>query len=109
MRFLVDAQLPPRLATRLTALGHAGRLVGEFDMLCARDRTIWAKAIEIDAAIMSKDADFVTLRALRASGPAIVWIRLGNMSRNALVEHIERALPRIVSQIERGEKVVVVT
>jgi predicted nuclease of predicted toxin-antitoxin system len=46
---------------------------------------------------------------LRASGPAIVWIRLGNISRNALLEHIERALPQIVGQLERGENVVVVT
>ena len=77
-------------------------------MLRARDRAIWDKAIELDAVLISKDADFVTLRALRPTGPPIVWIRLGNVSRAALLDRIERALPSIVSQIERGEKVVVV-
>ena len=78
-------------------------------MLRARDRTIWDKAIDLEAAIVSKDADFVTLRALRRTGPAIVWIRLGNVSRTVLLDRIERALPDIVTQVERGEKVVVVT
>jgi predicted nuclease of predicted toxin-antitoxin system len=109
MRFLIDAQLPPRLAARLVSLGHEAHHVAEFEMLRAKDRAIWAKAIELDATIMSKDADFVTLRALRAGGPAIVWIRLGNVSRAALLARIERALPNIVDQIERGEDVVVVT
>ena len=109
MRFLVDAQLPPRLATRLVATGHEANHVGDFDMLRARDRTIWGKAIELNAVLISKDADFVTLRALRASGPAIVWIRLGNVSRAVLLDRIERALPNIVEQVQRGEKVVVVT
>ena len=77
-------------------------------MLRARDRAIWDKAIELDAVLISKDADFVTLRALRPTGPPVVWIWLGNVSRAALLDRIERALPSIVSQIERGEKVVVV-
>jgi predicted nuclease of predicted toxin-antitoxin system len=109
VRFLIDAQLPPRLATRLVAAGHDARHVGDFDMLRARDRAIWDKAIELEAAIISKDADFVTLRALRTSGPAIVWIRLGNVSRTVLIDRIERALPSIVNQIGRGERVIVVT
>lgn len=78
-------------------------------MLRARDRIIWDKAIELDAALVSKDADFVTLRALSRTGPSVVWIRLGNVSRALLLNRIERALPKIVGQIERGEKVVVVT
>jgi len=109
VRFLIDAQLPPRLAKRIGAVGHSAHHVADFDMLRARDRVIWDKAIELDAAVISKDADFVTLRALHRTGPAIVWIRLGNVTRAALLDRIERALPNIVSQIERGEKVVVVT
>ncbi len=78
-------------------------------MLRARDRAIWDKAKEIDSIIMSKDADFVTLRALQASGPAVVWIGLGNVSLAVLLDRIERALPSIVDRIQRGEGVVVVT
>lgn len=109
MRFLVDAQLPPRLAALLVTLGYEAHHVAEFDMLRARDRAIWDKAAELDAAIMTKDVDFVTLRALRSLGPAIVWIRLGNVSRTVLLARIAKALPGIVAQIEHREKVVVVT
>jgi predicted nuclease of predicted toxin-antitoxin system len=109
VRFLVDAQLPPRLARSLEAIGHSAHHVGDFDMLRARDRAIWDKAIELDAALISKDADFVTLRALRPTGPPIVWIRLGNVRRAELLTKFERALPSVISQIEGGEKVVVVT
>ena len=39
-------------------------------MLRARDRAIWDKAIELDAVVISKDADFVTLRALPSNRSA---------------------------------------
>jgi predicted nuclease of predicted toxin-antitoxin system len=109
VRFLIDAQLPPRLAGRLATFGHAAHHVRDFEMLRASDRAIWDKAIELDAVLITKDADFVTLRALRTSGPAIVWIRLGNVGRRVLIDRIESALPSVVGQINRGEKVVVLT
>jgi predicted nuclease of predicted toxin-antitoxin system len=61
------------------------------------------------ATLVTKDADFVTLRALRERGPAVVWVRTGNTRRRALLERFEAALPSILSALERGEKVVVLT
>lgn len=107
MRFLIDAQLPPRLVQQFIEAGYEARHVVDFGLLQAADREIWNKAVELDAALVSKDADFVTLRALRG-GPPIVWIRFGNATRRVLAEKMKRALPDIVAAIRHGEGVVVV-
>jgi predicted nuclease of predicted toxin-antitoxin system len=54
----------------------------------------------------SKDADFAVLRLQAASGPAVVWLRLGNVGNDALIEAVLSALPEIVAAIEAGEGVV---
>jgi predicted nuclease of predicted toxin-antitoxin system len=98
--FLVDAQLPPALARFLTAAGHQAEHVVDLG------REIWSKAIDFGSAIITKDEDFLTLRALRSRGPAIVWVRIGNTTRGALIEAISSMLPAIITALERGETVV---
>lgn len=105
MRFLVDAQLPPALARRLAELGHAAEHVYDFGMQAASDRAIWKKAAEVGAVIVTKDEDFVQI-SQRATGPQVVWLRLGNVSRNALLQKISMALPQIVEAIAAGERVI---
>ncbi len=105
MRFLVDAQLPPALARRLTEFGHTAEHVFDIGMHEAKDRMIWKKALEMGAVIISKDEDFMQL-ALASSGPAIVLLRFGNLSRVALLDRIGETISQIVKAIEAGERVV---
>lgn len=58
---------------------------------------------------MTKDADFIALRALRAEGPPVIWIRIGNATRGFLVGRMAVALPAILAAINRGETVIEVT
>jgi predicted nuclease of predicted toxin-antitoxin system len=51
----------------------------------------------------------LSLRALRSDGPAIVWVRLGNTTKNTLLRVMTAALPQIVAALESGEVVVEVT
>jgi predicted nuclease of predicted toxin-antitoxin system len=106
VRFLVDARLPPSLAGYLAAAGHAAEHVSELGLEAAPDREIWAKAIDFGSVIVTKDEDFVTLRALQPNGPCVVWVRVGNTTRDALVKAISSALPAIIAALERGETVV---
>jgi predicted nuclease of predicted toxin-antitoxin system len=108
VRFLVDAQLPPLLARRLVELGHEAWHVADFAMERSADREIWNKAAELDVVLITKDADFVTLRASRHEGPAVVWVRIGNTTRHILLRRIEGALAEIVAALQRGEHIVVV-
>jgi predicted nuclease of predicted toxin-antitoxin system len=106
VRFLVDAQLPPALARHLAASGHEAIHVAEIGMLSATDRDIWAHAATIDAALITKDEDFVTMRALNTRGPAVVWVRVGNTTNRQLFARFAAVISAVVSALRRGETVV---
>ena len=105
MRFLVDAQLPPALARRLEALGHIAEHVADRGLASASDDVIRDSAASVGAVIVTKDEDFA-VRRLLADGPAVVWLRLGNTRRAALLNRVEADLPAIVAALERGETLV---
>jgi predicted nuclease of predicted toxin-antitoxin system len=106
VKFLLDAQLPPRLAKALARTGHGALHVYECGLLTAKDRDIWKFAVKQKAVIVTKDADFAALRMHAPSGPPVVWLRLRNISNDSLEKTLLSALPEIVEAIEAGEGVV---
>lgn len=107
MRFVVDAQLPPALARHLIALGHQVEHVADIGMATARDKRIWDYALSNGACLITKDEDFVTMRALsRRGGPPVVWVRVGNTTTRSLIAVLDSVLAGIVGTIERGETVI---
>jgi predicted nuclease of predicted toxin-antitoxin system len=58
------------------------------------------------AVLVTKDRDFSLLRAAGNDGPVILWVRTGNADNRTLITQMVRALPEIVSAIERGEGVI---
>jgi predicted nuclease of predicted toxin-antitoxin system len=105
VRFLVDAQLPPALARRIEALGHAAEHVADCGLASAPDPQIGHYAAATGAVIVTKDEDFA-VRQILHSGPAVVWLRIGNTRRAALLRRIDVEFPSIVSALERGEMLV---
>ena len=106
MRFLIDAQLPPALARRLGELGHEAEHVADQNMAAASDRQIWDYASAVTAVIITKDEDFAQRKALGENGPRVVWIRIRNTRRRELLVWFEKALPTLLSALERGESLV---
>jgi predicted nuclease of predicted toxin-antitoxin system len=107
VRFLVDAQLPPALARHLATLGHEAEHVGDAGLLNAGDERIWDHATAVGAVVVTKDEDFVTMRALsRHGGPAIIWVRIGNTTKQALIERFDAAFAAIADALKRGETVI---
>ena len=109
VRFLIDAQLPPLLARYLTESGHASEHVAEVGLATARDRDIWDYALANGAVLVTKDEDFIMMRALNPKGPAIVWVRLGNTTRKELLARFSTVLAAIVAALQRGETVIEVS
>ena len=105
MRFLVDAQLPPALARQLSSHGHIAEHVVDLDLATASDAQIRATAADSGAVIVTKDEDFAIHLLLRG-GPAIVWARIGNTRRAALLRRFEAELPKIIAALERGERLI---
>jgi predicted nuclease of predicted toxin-antitoxin system len=106
MRFLIDAQLPPGLARYLMEQGHEAEHVADVGLRDAEDTTIWDYAASHGASIITKDEDFATRVALGWPGPALVWLRVGNCSKRALLDWLIPLFPGIVADLERGERLV---
>jgi predicted nuclease of predicted toxin-antitoxin system len=103
MRFLIDAQLPPALARLLEAHGHVAEHVADIGLRHADDSSIWAYAITHKAVIITKDEDFPQRTRHAASSPVIIWLRIGNTSRRALLQWFEPLLPQIQDFIAQGD------
>lgn len=109
MDFLIDAQLPPRLARQLVGLGHRAAHVGDLSLMSATDQTIWQTAIDRGAILVTKDQDFAIARVARGAGPIVVWIRSGNSDNDTLIARFVGALDAILQSVARGESVVELT
>ena len=106
IRFLIDAQLPPGLARRLTARGYPAEHVNRIGMGVASDDAIWKHAARTGATLITKDEDFAALAAREPSGPQVVWLRVGNIRNDALWRVIDPHLEEIVQALNASERVV---
>lgn len=75
-------------------------------MANATDSAIWDYAITVGAAIITKDEDFAIRISVASIGPTIVWLRIGNTSKQALLKWFMPLLPQIESALASGEKIV---
>ena len=106
MLFLIDAQLPSALARQLAELGHEASHVGDLGLADAKDALIWERAVRGQYTLITKDADFAQRKATTGLGPAVVWIRVPNTRRRALLEWFPTVLPDILAALDRGETLV---
>lgn len=76
MRFLVDANLSPRLIPLLVEAGHEATHVFDLGLGQASDEIIMARAHAEQRVVVTADTDFVTMLALTgASLPSVVLVR----------------------------------
>ena len=106
LRFLIDGQLPPELARRLTARGYDSRHINDTELGEASDRKIWEYAKKQKLAIFTKDVDFVDLANMVPRGPPVIWIRFGNVGNVWLWSRLEPILPQIVDRLEQGARLI---
>ncbi len=103
MKFIIDQQLPPVLVRWLTARGHDAEHVREIGMREADDN--WRCAIAVGAIVITKDEDFAQRRS-QADGPQIVWLRVGNTTRQALLDRLDDGWLEIEAALAGGASVV---
>lgn len=72
----------------------------------ASDDAIWKYAASTGASLITKDEDFAALAAREPNGPQVVWLRVGNISNDALWRAINPQLDDIVAALNAGERVV---
>ncbi len=106
MKFIIDAQLPPALALWLVQAGHDARHVEDVGLREAPDTPIWRYAIEHETVILTKDEDFAVRVGQCPTSPTIVWLRVGNCSKRALLEWFVPLLPAILQEIKQGQRLI---
>ncbi|MEI6782091.1 MAG: DUF5615 family PIN-like protein [Verrucomicrobiota bacterium] len=106
MKFLVDHQLPPALARFIVTQGHPAKHVRDLGLMEADDTEIWRYANVHGLVVVSKDEDFTFLAGVPGETGKLVWVRIGNCRKQALLEAFRCQLPRIVSELETGSQIV---
>lgn len=102
MNFLVDAQLPRRLAHRLNELGYSAKHTLD---LPRKNRTTDAEICEISVreqrVVITKDADFVDTFLLTGKPYKLLLISTGNIANNELESLLIPQIPAVVTAFEQ--------
>ena len=101
MKFLVDAQMPARLAELLKRAGHDTMHTSE---LPNGNRSTDAEIVQIADAesrvVVTKDRDFREGHLLRRSPQRLLVVATGNITNDALLSLFEVHLDEIISAFE---------
>ncbi len=107
MKLLVDNQLPSALARFLSANGFECQHVLDIGLGAASDQIIWEYAKKEGQVIVTKDEDFAQLADRQTTiPPQVLWVRLGNCRKAALLKAFADILPQIREQLQEGHAVV---
>lgn len=106
MNFLIDAQLPRRLARKLRQLGHDA--LHTLDLPSGNstpDTEINTVALREGRVVVTKDADFVNSFLLLGRPGKLVLISTGNITNTELEALFLPNLPAIVSELQTNSYV----
>lgn len=106
MKLLVDNQLPEALAVFLAGNGVEARHVRRLGLGAATDAEIWDFAKAKGYGIVTMDEDFQYLADRYGTPPQIVWVRLGNVRKPALLAAFSSVLPDLLAALGNGQAVI---
>lgn len=104
MRFLVDENLPPELASLLRSAGHDAVHVHDIDLTGTSDSALLDRAGTEDRAIISADTDFGGLLAeRRATRPSVLLVRaIVAMPPDEMADRISEQLLELSPHLSAG-------
>jgi len=109
VKFLVDANLPPRLCQWLQARGHQAEHLADIDLLRATDTQLWERGKNQRIVILSKDFDFYDRALLFGAPPQVLHIAVGNCSNDRLLRVLGSEWPDIEAAFSAGSRLVSIT
>ncbi len=87
-------------------LGYEAVPVRNVGLREAEDESIWDYAQTHEMVIVTKDEDFAERVQLSFSGPAVVWLRVGNCAKAALFSWLLPLLPDVIDRLEFGDRLI---
>ncbi|MGH9646578.1 MAG: DUF5615 family PIN-like protein [Bryobacteraceae bacterium] len=106
MRFLIDNQLPSALARFLTSIGTEAAHVLDLGLAQTGDAELWSFAVENKFVLISKDHDFLHFLNRTEHEGQLIWVRVGNCRRQALLEVVERVWPETMALLTAGDRLI---
>jgi len=103
MKFLVDAQLPQRLARELAANGHEA--VHCLDLPLGNrtpDRDLIALVMREGWVLVTKDSDFATGYWLQGQPSKLLLVSTGNIDNDSLLRLFAANLPALVAALAQN-------
>jgi predicted nuclease of predicted toxin-antitoxin system len=98
MKFLVDAQLPRRIARVLASMGHES--LHTLDLPSGNrtsDEMLREIAAKEDRVLVTKDEDFLNSHVLRGHPPMLLFVTTGNISNADLEALLRKEISVIVA------------
>lgn len=110
MKFIVDTQLPPRLAIYLREKGYDTIHTTHFEEgHLLSDEEIILAAQKQDRVVVTKDSDFSDYFLLKGSPPKVLRIEFGNISNRELIWLFDLHLAKVMAAFDEGSEMVVFT
>lgn len=107
MKFWVDAQLPPQLASWLSSVyGVEALSLRELGLRDATDIEIFRAAQRAGIVLISKDSDFVELVSHHGTPPQLLWITCGNVTNQNLRAIFTRTFSDAREVLTQGQAIV---
>ena len=109
MKFLVDANLPPRLCDWLRLHHHEADHVFYRNLVTATDTEIWECGKSENLVIFSKDVDFYDRALLFGPPPQVVHVAVGNCSNDRLFDVLASEWSDIEQGLLSGSRLISIT
>jgi predicted nuclease of predicted toxin-antitoxin system len=107
VRFWVDAQLPPQLASWLAAeFRIEASSLRDLGLRDAADREIFEQARQPGTVLISKDSDFVDLVSRFGAPPQLLWVTCGNVTNRRLQAVFGSAGQTAIELLKEGQAIV---
>ncbi len=107
MKFWVDAQLPPALATWLsTQYGVDAVSLRDLGLRDAADAEIFESARQASIVVISKDSDFVDLVSRHGTPPQLLWVTCGNVTNRELQRVFGKTFAEAMIALSSGQPIV---
>ena len=104
MKFLVDAQLPRRLARWLSEKGFDTLHTLDLpDKNSTTDHQISDISIREQRVVISKDSDFYDRYFDKLEPWKLLFLTVGNLSNDALIELFEKNMDQIIAELETAQ------
>lgn len=103
MKLLLDQNLSFRLVEPLQDAYPDTTQVRLVGLEHADDQAVWEYARQHDFVIVTKDSDFHELSLLAGPPPKVIWLRVGNVPTNAVLELLTSRADELYDALGRDD------